>query len=58
MRALMVRAGRTVIGAELRVGEPQIVHHHQRLYDKRRIATSPEVNGIVTGYSGMMRTRG
>ena len=29
MRALMVRAGRTVIGAKLRVGEPQIVHHHQ-----------------------------
>lgn len=34
MCELMVRAGRTVIGADLRVGKPQIVHHHQRFYDK------------------------
>jgi DNA polymerase I len=34
MRDIMVRAGRTVIGADLRVGEPQIVRHHQRFYDK------------------------
>jgi DNA polymerase I len=34
MGDLMVRAGRTVIGADLRVGKPQIVRHHQRFYDK------------------------
>jgi hypothetical protein len=42
MWALMFRAGRTAIEAEYRVGEPQIVHHHQRLYDKRQKATLPE----------------
>jgi hypothetical protein len=34
MRDLMVRAGRTLIGADLRIGKPQIVRHHQRFYDK------------------------
>lgn len=51
MRDLMVRAGRVVIGADLRVGKPQIVWHHQRFYDKDGEPLYRKIRTLLPNYN-------